>query len=112
MSPEAQRIAIAELDGWTEIRPQEKWKHGGVLSEGTLAGKSKGRTQVPLRDYLNDLNAMREAKKMIRPDQWETYAGHLAVFNQPLSSFKFLNATADEEAEALLKTFNLWEESE
>ena len=59
-------------------------------------------------DYLNDLNAMHEAEKVLTNEHWETYAGHLAELHQPLASFRFLHATAAQRAEAFLRTLNLW----
>jgi len=91
MTPEAQRIAIAEACGWkTGYRDPEAWH--------------------PLPDYLNDLNAMHDAEKVLfgRKD-WSacTYDEHI---NVATSSWKW-NATASQRAEAFLRTIGKWEES-
>ena len=109
MSPELQRIAIAEACGWrlcnSDILPDKWWK--------------LGRLGVPLKelpDYLNDLNAMHEAEKLLTTiEQQNKYYSEIAeitwgneetgdrqvVFNQ-------LCASASQRAEALLKTLNLY----
>lgn len=76
---------------------------------------------VRLPDYLNDLNAMHEAEKVLG-DKWMPYASKLLEIttgcgpNMPLG---FLNggtlcaavhATAAQRAEAFLKALNLWKE--
>jgi hypothetical protein len=81
MSPEAQRIAIAEACGWTRYFP-----------ESTLP------------DYLSDLNAMHEAEKVLTPEQGWEYAQNLVV-----DGGRGWFATAAQRAEAFLRTLNLWE---
>ena len=102
MTPEQQRIAIAKACR------VETWQ--GDCPDDSLTKEGKH-----LPDYLNDLNAMHEAEKLIlnydagshgryidhlidvcgkRKD--ETW--HLAIFH----------ATASQRAEAFLRTLNLW----
>ncbi len=93
MTPEAQRIAIAEACGWTDTQ--------------IIDGKY-GQTDVP--DYLNDLNAMHEAEQVLfGRNDWSSckYDEYLDVAT---SSWKW-NATASQRAEAFLRTIGKWEES-
>ena len=56
MSPEAQRIAIAEVCGLVPMPCGDKW----TRDPAGLRGPS-----VELPDYLNDLNALHEAEKFL-----------------------------------------------
>jgi hypothetical protein len=81
MKPELQRIAIAEACGCTE---------------------------TPLPDYLNDLNAMHEAQKIL------TYAqgGEMTLWITRIHGDGYgpqLFATAAQRAEAFLRTIGKWE---
>jgi hypothetical protein len=91
MTPESQRIAIAEACGWkTGYRDPEAWH--------------------PLPDYLNDLNAMHDAEKVLfGRNDWSSckYDEYLDVAT---SSWKW-NATASQRAEAFLRTIGKWEEA-
>jgi len=95
MSPELQRIKIAEACGWETNK--RKW----------LAKPPSNSWQYldTIPNYLNDLNAIHEAKKILTDKQWVIYSAELwKITNNPL------HATAEECAEAFLKTLNLWEE--
>jgi len=69
MKPEAQRIAIAEACGWKRI----PW-HGaypgfsGWMKDGEFVPFEQTYRSLP--DYPNDLNAMREAEKVLTYDQY------------------------------------------
>ena len=98
MTPEQQRIAIAESCGWTDTQ--------------IIDGKY-GQTDVP--NYLNDLNAMHEAEKIIprqlfHVDYWQKGYGR---FQQILSGITITpySATASQRAEAFLRTIGKWEEA-
>ena len=112
MTPEEQRIAIAEACGW-------RWER---LWTGELHGKPTGE-QGPFRevpDYLNDINAMHEAEaaRDLHHDQrWiETLVhGGLEASGLRLDrtdgwdwALVCARATAAQRAEAFLKTLNLW----
>jgi hypothetical protein len=100
MTPEAQRIAIAEACGWKKIRShwQKKGKAMAFLNE------SHAHQQLP--DYLFDLNAMHEAEKVLNPEQLSEYYIQLAS-----AMFRPFRASAAQRAEALLKALNLWKEA-
>ena len=105
MKPEQQRIAIAEACGW---KPETYW------AQPIEPGDIPVTTSPP--DYLNDLNAMHEAEKVLpRPlyhiDYWQKGYGR---FQQILSSLTITpySATASQRAEAFLRTIGKWEETE
>ena len=91
MKPKQQRIAIAEACGTM------RWSYA-------LPKKCVG-ASVP--DYLNDLNAMHEAEKVLNQKQKEDYFFIILNFygNWP----KAIQATADQRAEAFLRAVGKWE---
>lgn len=110
MSPEAQRIAIAEACGFINVR---MWSESCIASMGVNAkGEYWGSLGVP--DYLNDLNAMREAEKMLTEHQWDEYESVLRLVCDGCSYYEgagkeLLHAAAAQRAEAFLKTIDKWE---
>ena len=116
MSPERQRIKIAEAVGWTPT-PTGWWT---MHPSGIPTGEYPAFTDPP--DYLNDLNAMHEAVSCLTPKQVDAFAIELSaiVLENPSKAWWDLNAnevghvanaTAAQRAEAFLRTLNLWEES-
>jgi hypothetical protein len=89
MTPEAQRIAIAEVCGWTEssLNKHPQW--------------------IP--DYTTSLDAMHEAETVLRRDNNHDGCGTSALdcYAQRISKC----ATASQRAEAFLRTFGKWVES-
>ena len=107
MSPQSQRIAIAEACGWTDCHSQVMepgvWEYDCTGTPPHWSGMRYQR--VP--DYLNDLNAMRNAEQIITNQfttHSEQYWRHL-WFVKPHPIY----ATAAQRAEAFLKTLGLWE---
>jgi hypothetical protein len=100
MTHEAQRIAIAEAYGWTDIRAQK------IGNDRDLWGTKDGqRNRIP--DYLSDLNAMHEAEKVLTYEQRRVYCGKL--FNLPAKECESNTfATAAQRAKAFLRALNLW----
>lgn len=92
MSPEAQRIAIAESVGI--------YLHDGDHAPSNYIFVND------LPDYLNDLNAMHEVEKILTRGQIEIYCEHLNPENYGI--WWGINATAAQRAEAFLKTINKW----
>lgn len=109
MKPEAQRIAIARACGWIN---QGETKGVPALSHRWVRpGDSYVFTALP--NYLNDLNAMHEAEKVLTESQKWFYLD-LLVPADPLSipyneQWRFAHATAAQRADAFLRTINLWE---
>ena len=97
MSPEAQRIAIAEACG---IVSKDKW--------GSLYKTPRGILR-DCPDYLNDLNAMHEAEKVLGLMQRHHFANRVASSADAGWGFKALHATAAQRAEAFLRTIGKWE---
>ena len=96
MTPDKQRIAIAETCG---IVSEDKW--------GSLYKTPRGILR-DCPDYLNDLNAMHEAEKVLDYNQMNRYQ------NIELSRFVYTgttwicSATAAQRAEAFLRTIGKW----
>jgi hypothetical protein len=123
MKEEKQRIAIAEICGWIEIRDGDAW--------GTPIGIPKdiqrrdcwigaeGFYELP--NYPNDLNAMHEAVSVFDYDQADEFDDHLCEIckrandladNPTPWRFAVTNATAEQRSEAFLRVFGKWEETE
>lgn len=106
MSPEAQRVAIAEACGWTLDKKaiangfprRAAWRKAGTL----------GVSELP--DYINDLNAMHEAAMWLKKTNTSKYAKCLFQLRK-LAHPESEDATAPQRAEAFLKTLNLWSDS-
>jgi len=101
MKPELQQIAIAEACGWKpDIRGL-----GWLSPSGEYA---------VLPDYLNSLDAMHEAEKVLIEkgvNAWWEYVGHINRHNPaPLGVETAVHATAAQRAEAFLRTLSLWQE--
>lgn len=112
MSPEAQRVAIAE---WMGLLEPPKCKPSIEQLEAILADTSRN-LKVDLLpsgeiravpDYTNDLNAMWTAEELLQAgDDCVTYRNWL----ERLSGSAW-HATATQRCEALLRTLDLWSEA-
>ena len=96
MSPQAQRIAIAEACGYTLSGGHVEW----------WTNKDGVHDEPP--NYLNDLNAMHEAEKAMSVDDRNRYIDTLGITYH--DSWNFCTATAAQRAEAFLRTIGKWEE--
>ena len=135
MNKKKQRIAIAKACGW-KIEPMLSFAGEHMRDIYTSPnGICVPDSQFP--DYLNDLNAMREAEetllsaegsgfRMITTDDQEEKTAFvvykntlrkivlkdkLSVYPTHYDDLKCLRATAAQRAEAFLKTLNLWRAS-
>lgn len=108
MTPEAQRITIAEACGWTDLGRV----HGPKVTtlNGCPPNNKDAFLNVP--DYLNDLNAMHEAEKVLTFSMQVNYAkllaGHRTSDGWIQNEWAIIHATATQRAEAFLRTLNLW----
>ena len=119
MSPERQRIAIAESCGWTVINETlcnvKPDKNGDPEIE----------PMWPLPDYISDLNAMHEAEEVLdKKNLMMEFANQLVGIVCAARGFRWDNlttddhimllahATAAQRAEAFLKTIGKWEDAE
>jgi len=114
MTPERQRIAIAEACGWT-------WKQGNHTdflwhdpNDKSHSSFCKERSPLgcitDLPDYLTDLNAMHEAEKMLETGLRGRYLLNLeqTTNNTEQKAWPEVTATAAQRAEAFLRTLNLY----
>ena len=113
MTPEAQRIAIAEACGWKHIdyTAYDDGVHG--CPPYAKIGEP-GMENLPLLpDYLNDLNAMHEAEKVLTAQQQSIFVTKLCDIapNHIGQDWRWLivHATAAQRAEAFLRTIGKWE---
>jgi hypothetical protein len=104
MTPESQRIAIAEACGW-KVHPKDKWV--------VIPPNSPHSVQplYTLPDYLNDLNAMHKAKLSLSPEELGTFTCILIQMGVD-RNFHFMVATAEQQAEAFLRTIDKWKTKE
>ena len=112
MTPEAQRIAIAEACGWTAtVDDDQFWRatraDGSMTSDLWCSMSSVWNVGIP--DYLNDLNAMHEAEKVLTNEQLEVYCNILHKPNHGV--YWAIHATAAQRAEAFLRTIGKWKEA-
>lgn len=117
MTPEQQRIKIAEACGLTKYGPLVRMtRKGNIAPDGVricyhVASKGGWTEYEDIPNYPEDLNAMHEAEKTIcgadfDTDEWKLYLVNLdRVINK-----RRAHATAAQRAEAFLKTLGLWEE--
>jgi hypothetical protein len=118
MTEEQQRIAIAEACGWQFI---PEYYHGKDDPPEFTTVTPDGRHLCGYYpDYLNDLNAMHEAEKLLTEDQISNYGSFLkGKDNETVSLYapehreiaKVAMATAAQRAEAFLKTIGKWEKT-
>jgi hypothetical protein len=120
MTPLKQRIAIAEACGWKWVGSPEQVAatYGFTMPEKWVVDPN-GALQFPHNtpDYLNDLNAMHDAEKVLKHQQWPDYWNWLFVASTRQSGtekaeYKVAHASAAQRAEAFLRTIGKWEESE
>lgn len=98
MTPEQQRIKIAKTCGYHEISDQN-------ISCRKIG--ASGWQFMP--DYLNDLNAMHEAEKVLPDLHLYRKFLYLVVLDDPTNTANEpAFATASQRAEAFLRTLGLW----
>ena len=125
MTPLAQRIAIAEACGamWTTTREGYGFPVHILVPENYTPPNSwddsPGMTPKPeprlvhssVSDYLNSLDAMHEAEKVLTPMNVPDYVEWLREIESSSDDFSDLvHAEAKKKAEAFLRTLNLWTE--
>lgn len=95
MTPEAQRIVIAEVC---------KWERLGEYSYRLPDGRE---LHV---DILNSLEAVHEAEKMLTPEQQWMFCVELRALLD-CNKFEMIHATAAQRADAFIRTLSLWDDS-
>jgi hypothetical protein len=136
VKPEQQRIAIAEACGWVNIG----WQPRNCFNESTdralgnnedwwrLPAENTVCMQKDLPDYLNDLNAMHEAEKVLDTETnliddsvgFESARDRYMNILQEITDARpthqddcewaFITATAAQRAKAFLRTIGKWED--
>ena len=108
MDKNKQRIKIAEACGYTHVRIIKAIEGPPDIGIGHHPTEPHS---VP--DYLNDLNAMHEAEKILKEKRL-FFKYHLALSALPQfqgnNHLNHFHATAEQRAEAFLRTLDLWEE--
>jgi predicted ABC-type transport system involved in lysophospholipase L1 biosynthesis ATPase subunit len=106
VTPEQQRIAIAQACGWKRQEPDSCFFDDPTESFQEYVGD--------LPDYCNDLNAMHQAETVMTDRQRTSYLDKLYEVCNPHSmlndDWNLTCATAAQRAEAFLKTIGKWEE--
>ena len=114
MTPETQRIAIAEACGWKRSDLRPSWCHPDNWSMAKNGSYEVWVSQDKLPNYLNDHNAMHEAEELFysKADTLEG-AERMRDYSKLLCRIaKYpLRATASQRAEAFLRTIGKWEEA-
>jgi len=108
MTPEQQRIAIAEACGWKMVKdhpdymPYWEDPNGNMIAIGIYGNR--------FPDYLNDLNAMHEAEKMLIEKDRSRYTDNICGITPCAYDgwFSCAHATAAKRAEAFLRTIGKW----
>ncbi len=114
MTPESQRIAIAEASGLFRIMPLKRTTRRGKDDPSGVElwycehhhGGAAEYAKVP--DYLNDLNAMHEAVAAQDEPVRRRFRGRLGQLCMEHNWGDPIDATAAQRAEAFLRTLNLW----
>ena len=108
MNKEVQRTAIAEACGWSYRKTEfcTYWWNDEVNK--TLPPNDDGFRPCP--DYLNDLNAMHEAEKMLKGGMRSKYDAELTLIC--IRDYNFIwESTASQRAEAFLRTIGKFKEA-
>ncbi len=101
MSPEEQRILIAEACGWLECRAATC--RVGAFSGIPPASVEQSRIRTWIPDYLNSLDAMHEAERVLTPKQVGIYREY---FHSAENYGMFF--TAAQRAETFLRCLGKW----
>lgn len=115
MSPEKQRIAIAEVCGLNPVtipfvpnQIAERWFSPEAAHEWFKCYPSSGTVKI-IPDYLSSLDAMHEAEKVLSLKQWWDYCDNLImIVDQGLGNESHVHANAAQRCEAFLKTIGKW----
>jgi hypothetical protein len=123
MSPQAQRIAIAEACGFSGEFGKRWILETGMEGEDEFVfAATRNHLDEEVPDYLNDLNAMHEAEETLSANQRIDFACYLTepvrdqIYNvMPYDlhypvCFPAIHTTARQRAEAFLRTIGKWEE--
>lgn len=113
MTPEAQRIAIAEACGWKFFCVNSLggmvWHH----PSGAVGGIDAHKVDYFIPDYLEDLNAIHEAIATLTDEEYDYFLAHLGGLVLPTHGTYFSRmmheASAAHRAQAFLMAKGRWE---
>lgn len=117
MSPEKQRIAVAEAVGWTNVHRSQKLSVS--LFDKLVGRHPNGSVHVP--NYLSDLNAMWKVEGTLGTSLKQTSYMENLLFtmnSDPAGDgswheqWDVCHATAAQRAEAFLRTVGKWEDED
>ncbi len=124
MSPEAQRVAVAELCGWKIERARIQTGWNLIAPEGKLwtsfwqnsdREPTLASCYTHLPDYLVDLNAMHEAEKHLLKVHAKNYCRYLGAsseeYQEELYFYRVVTATAAQRAEAFVRCLGKWNDA-
>jgi hypothetical protein len=116
MTPESQRIAIAEACGWKIRRTAngeicQTWQGWRTQDENKIRLAWRILQSQPVPDYLNDLNACHEMEKVLTDDKFSHYGWTMLQSEPNIECRRYLSATAAQRCEAFLRALNLWHET-
>lgn len=107
MDQTKQRTAIAEHLGYIDVRECVVDMDDDCL--WLMGRKSQKEPLEYIEYYTNDLNAMHEAEEHLSAEEIKTYMGHLLDI-MGISVWCITHVSAEQRAEAFLKTIGKWEE--
>ena len=107
MDQTKQRTAIAEHLGYIDVREYAVDMDDDCL--WLMGRKSQKEPLEFIEYYTNDLNAMHEAEEHLSTEEVKTYMGHLLDI-MGISVWCITHVSAEQRAEAFLKTIGKWEE--
>jgi hypothetical protein len=111
MTPEQQRIAIAEACGWTKCVIGIGGLTSGIPPAGSGVVNCIGGDRCPVPNYTQDLNAMHEAENILKTWQKRTYGERITSdFPDGMRNqiWALIHASAAQRAEAFLRTIGKW----
>jgi len=118
MTTDEQQIAIATACGWKIANPENDRADYRHWTPPNCVARPKYMYLDRPPNNLNDLNAMHEAEQVLTEKQQRDFCFRLLLklVDGSLTSdlndhFIFLHATADQRAEAFLRTLGLWQET-
>ena len=97
MTDEQMRIKIAEACGWKRLG-------NGLYAKDGFHGR---KVESDLPDYLNDLNAMHEAEKVLTRSQQSYFLRSLVMAHGFYDMWLSIHTTARQRAEAFIRTLGI-----
>jgi hypothetical protein len=108
MTPETQRIAIAEACGWSGCRHVEQLRDvAGIPPENWKGYKIPGLDEAWAPNYLNSLDAMHEAEMALMNEDPHAYSCYTSNMFEEHGS-DAISLSAEKRAKTFLEVLGLW----